>query len=92
MTAERKQRFVPFFSPNIVYSFKRLIIIIIIIIIVIVIIIIVIIIIKNFNRRDSHSHHGSTHRELAQHAHSHGSHAFSHTLYINTVKVKRVHY
>ena len=37
------------------------------------------IIIKNFNRRNSHGHHGSKHRELAQHAHSHGSHAFTHT-------------
>ena len=30
--------------------------------------------------RNSHGHHGSTHRELVQHTHSHGSHAFSHTL------------
>ena len=36
------------------------------------------IIMKNFNRRDSHGHHGSKRRELAQHAHSHGSHAFTH--------------
>ena len=30
--------------------------------------IIIIIIIMNFNRRNSHGHHGSKHRELAQHA------------------------
>ena len=35
---------------------------------------------KNFNRRDVHGHHGSKCRELAQHAHSHISHAFTHTL------------
>jgi hypothetical protein len=35
---------------------------------------------KNFNRRNSHGHHGSKRRELAQHAHSRGSHAFTHTL------------
>ena len=36
---------------------------------------------KNFNRRSSSGHHGSEHREqLAQHAHSRGSHAFTHTL------------
>ena len=36
----------------------------------------IIIIMKNFNRRDSHGHHGSQRRELTQHAHSHvhGSH------------------
>ena len=41
-----------------------------------------IIIMKNFNRRNSHmsSYYGSKHRELAQHAHSSGSHAFSYTL------------
>ena len=38
------------------------------------------IIMKNFNRRNSHGHHGSKCRELAQHAHSSGSHAFTHTL------------
>ena len=47
--------------------------------------IIVIIIMKNFHRRSSHGHRGSKRRELAQHAHSRGSHAFTHTLYINTV-------
>ena len=41
--------------------------------------IIMIMIMKNFNRRDSHGHHGSKRRELAQHAHSHGSHGFTHT-------------
>ena len=36
---------------------------------------------KNFNRRNFHGHdHGSKWRELAQHAHSHGSHAFTDTL------------
>ena len=35
---------------------------------------------KNFNRHDSHGHHGSKRHELAQHAHSHGSQAFTHTL------------
>ena len=40
---------------------------------------------KNFNRCNSHGHHGSKHRELAQHAHSRGSQAFTHTLDINTV-------
>ena len=35
---------------------------------------------KNFNRRDSHGHHGSKRRELAQHAHSRGSHTFTHAL------------
>ena len=35
---------------------------------------------KNFDRRSSHGHHGSNRRELAQHAHSHESHAFIHTL------------
>ena len=34
---------------------------------------------KNCNRRDSHGHHGSQRRELAQHAHSRGSHAFTDT-------------
>ena len=47
--------------------------------------IIIMIIIMNFNGRNSHGNHGSKRRELAQHAHSHGSHAFTHTLYINTV-------
>ena len=37
-------------------------------------------IVKNFNRRSSYDHHGSKRRELAQHAHSHGLHAFTHTL------------
>ena len=40
--------------------------------------IIIIMIMKNFNRRDSHGHHGSKRRELAQHTHSCGSHAFTH--------------
>ena len=40
---------------------------------------------KNFNKRDSHGHHGSKHPELVKHAHSHGLHAFTHILYINTV-------
>ena len=35
---------------------------------------------KNFNRCDSHGHHGSKRCELVQHTHSHGSHAFIHTL------------
>ena len=35
---------------------------------------------KNFNRCSSHGHHGWKRRELAQHAHSHGSYAFTHTL------------
>ena len=34
---------------------------------------------NNFNTRSSHGHHGSKRREVAQHALSHGSHAFSHT-------------
>ena len=37
-------------------------------------------IMKSFNRRSSNGHHGSKRRELAQHAHSHGSHAFTDTL------------
>ena len=41
------------------------------------------------NRRSSHGHHGSKRRELAHHAHSRGSHAFSHTLYINTSNQKQ---
>ena len=48
------------------------------------IIIIIIIIIMNFNRRNSHGNHGSKRLELAQHAHSRGPYAFTHTLYINT--------
>ena len=32
-----------------------------------------------FNRHTSYDHHGSKRRELAQHAHSRGSHAFTHT-------------
>ena len=40
---------------------------------------------KNFTRRNSDGHHGSKRRELAQHSHSRGSHAFTHTLYIYTV-------
>ena len=39
----------------------------------------IIIIMKNF-RHDSHGHHGSKRRKLAQHADSHGLHAFTHTL------------
>ena len=35
---------------------------------------------KNFNRHSSHVHHGSMRRKLAQNAHSHGSHAFTHAL------------
>ena len=36
---------------------------------------------ENFNnRRSSHGNHGSERRELAQHARSRGSHAFTHTL------------
>ena len=35
---------------------------------------------NNFNRLDSHGHHGSKRRKLVQHAHSHGSHAFTHIL------------
>ena len=47
----------------------------------IVIIIMVIIIIMNCNSRgSSHSHHGPKRRELAQHAHWRGSHAFAHAL------------
>ena len=38
-----------------------------------------VVIMKNFNRRDSHGHHGSKRRELAQHAHSLGSQAFTYT-------------
>ena len=39
--------------------------------------------VKNYNRRNSRGHHGSKRRELAQqHAHSRGSLAFTHTLYI----------
>ena len=41
---------------------------------------------KNFNRRNSHGHHDSKRRELAQHAHSHGSHAFTHTFYNHVVR------
>ena len=37
------------------------------------------VIMKNCNRHSSHGHHGSKRRELAQHAHSRGSHAFTHT-------------
>ena len=37
------------------------------------------ILMKNFNRRRAHGHHGSKRRELVQHAHSRGSHAFTHT-------------
>ena len=41
---------------------------------------------KNFNRRNSHSHHGSKRHELLQHTHSSGSYAFTvHTLIINIV-------
>ena len=40
----------------------------------------IIIIMKNFSRRNSHGHHGSKRRDLAQHTHSHGSHAFTHAL------------
>ena len=35
---------------------------------------------KNFNRCSSHGYHGSKRCELLQHAHSCGSHAFTHTL------------
>ena len=34
---------------------------------------------KTFNRRSTHSDHGSKSRKLAQHAHSLGSHTFTHT-------------
>ena len=40
----------------------------------------IIIIMKNFNKHSSIGHHGSKCRELAQHAHSRGPHAFTHTL------------
>ena len=40
----------------------------------------VIIIMKNFNRRRFHGHHGSKCCKLVQHAHSCGSHTFTHTL------------
>ena len=42
-------------------------------------------VLKNFNRCNSHGHHDSKRHELKQHAHSHGSHGFTCTLYINTV-------
>ena len=45
----------------------------------------IIVTMNNFNRRNSHGHHGSKRREVSQDAHSHGSHAFTHTLYISTV-------
>ena len=48
--------------------------------IIIIIIIIVIILMKNFNRHSSHGHYGSKRGELAQRAHSRGSHAFTRTL------------
>ena len=35
---------------------------------------------KTSNRRNYHAHHGSKRRKLPQHTHSHGSHAFTHTL------------
>ena len=35
---------------------------------------------KNFNRSSSNGHHDSKLRELAQHAHSRGSHTYTHTL------------
>ena len=41
----------------------------------------IMIIMKNFNRRSSHDDHDSKHRKLAHHAHSRGSHAFTHTLH-----------
>ena len=57
------------------------IIIIIIILIIIIIIItpttIIIIRMKNFTRRSSHGLHGSKRRDMAQHAQSRGSHAFT---------------
>ena len=43
---------------------------------------------KNFNRRSSHSDHGSKCRGLAQHALSHGSHAFTHTLTITSTQLQ----
>ena len=43
-----------------------------------------ILIMKNCNRSGSRVYHGSKRCELVQHAHSHGSHAFTHS-YINTV-------
>ena len=58
-----------------------------IIILITIIVILIVIIIKNFNRRDPHGHHGSKCRELAQHAHSHGSHAFTHTRTSTTISI-----
>ena len=43
-------------------------------------VIIIIIKMKNFKLCSSHGHHGSKHHKLAQHTHSHRSHAFTHTL------------
>ena len=46
----------------------------------------IIMIMKNFNRCDSHGHHGSKHRELAQRTLTWISRIHSHTYsYINTV-------
>ena len=39
---------------------------------------------KNFNRCSSPGHHGSKCCELAQHAHSRGSHAYTHTNTVTT--------
>ena len=40
---------------------------------------------KHINRRSSHGHHDSKRREMAQHAHSHGSHAVTHNNSYNHV-------
>ena len=56
----------------------------IIIIIFIIFITITTIIMKNFSRRSFHGHHGSKRGELAQQAHSRGSHAFTHDTLTST--------
>ena len=48
----------------------------------------VFLIMKNFNRHNSHGHHGLKCRELAQHAHSHGP-IHSHTLHAYIVFTSR---
>ena len=52
------------------------------------IIIIIILLIKIFNWRSFHGHHGSKRRELAQHTHSRGSHAFTHTLTVTSTQLQ----
>ena len=42
---------------------------------------------KNFNRCSSHDHHGSKCCELAQHAHSRGLQAFTHTLTLTQLQL-----